>query len=394
MSKMEWNSKLSILVNHNPDIKLLLEKGYALSVDSGYLVIRDVPYLDELKNLKIGAIVSKLVDIDGMHVKQEDHQIFFCGSHPHELDGPPIKNLGGGPVNITLDAKDITIERSFSNKPLGGFKDFYEKIETYVAIISGPAIELHSANPLTYRIIEVKDESVFKYNDTLTSRAEIGDLSAKFKDEVVAIIGLGGTGAYLLDLLVKTPVREIRGFDLDPYHVHNAFRSPGKLDSDDLGKTKAEVYQNRYEGFRYNLKIQPKYIASDSLDDLAGVTFAFVSVDKGKSREEIFNLLIKLKIPFIDVGMGLERENSLISGTIRTTYYSVEDAEQLLSKRLAPLDDLPDDIYKNNIQIAELNALNACMAVIKFKQLKGFYVDDEHFFHQLFNLDGFNCVGQ
>ena len=51
---------------------------------------------------------------------------------------------------------------------------------------------------------------MFKFHDTLTSRAEITDLSAKFDDDVVAVIGLGGTGAYVLDFLVKTAVREIR----------------------------------------------------------------------------------------------------------------------------------------------------------------------------------------
>jgi hypothetical protein len=127
---------------------------------------------------------------------------------------------------------------------------------------------------------------------------------------------------------------------------------------------------------------------------LKEVTFAFVCVDKGKSREEIFNLLINMNIPFIDVGMGLERENNKLSGTIRTTYYSKENAEVLKNKRLAPFDDLPDDIYKNNIQISELNSLNACFAIIKYKQLKGFYSDDENFHHLLFSLDGYNCVGE
>jgi len=46
-------------------------------------------------------------------------------------------------------------------------------------------------------------------------------------------------GGYLLDFLVKMPVREIRGFDFDFFHVHNAFRSPGRLAEDDLGKPKA-----------------------------------------------------------------------------------------------------------------------------------------------------------
>jgi len=391
---MEWNSKLSILVNHNQDIRELFEKGYALSIDSGYLVIRDVPYLDEQKNRHDGAIVSKLIFVDDKHVKQEDHQIFFCGSHPCQIDGSLIKNLGGGVTNLQLTSSDVVVQRSFSNKPAEGFKDLFEKIESYVTIISGPATELYNANPLTFRIVDVNEESVFKYNDSLTSSAEIGDLSIKFKNEIVAVIGLGGTGGYLLDFLVKTPVKEIRGFDLDWFHVHNAFRSPGKLDNDELGKKKSEVYQNRYEGFRSNLNIFSKYILSNSTDDLEGVTFAFVCVDKGKSREGIFDLLIKMKIPYIDVGMGLERQNNLISGTIRTTYYSEENAETLRNKRLAPFDDLPQDIYKNNIQIAELNALNACFAIIKYKQLKGFYIDDESFHHQLFTIDGYNCVGE
>ena len=74
--------------------------------------------------------------------------------------------------------------------------------------------------------------------DTLTSRSEIGELSSKLEQEKIAIIGLGGTGAYLLDFLVKTPVKEIRAFDGDWYHVHNAFRSPGKLEEKEVGKKK------------------------------------------------------------------------------------------------------------------------------------------------------------
>ena len=223
------------LANHNDDIRRLVEKGYAVAFDSNYLVIRDIPYLDSECKLQIGAIVSKLVFVDEKQVIQDDHQIFFAGSVPYNLDGKPIPNLGGGPTQLALSdaSKDIVVQRSFSNKPkdTGKFQDFFEKIESYVAIISGPAIELHNANPFTFRAVnEIVSDTVFKFHDTLTSRAEITDLSAKFKDDVIAVIGLGGTGAYVLDFLVKTPVREIRAFDLDPFYVHNAFRSPGRLE--------------------------------------------------------------------------------------------------------------------------------------------------------------------
>ena len=379
---------LDKIASHNDDIRQLIEKGYAISIDSNCLVVRDVPYLDNNGNSQVGAIISKLVFVDQFRVQQEDHQIFFCGSHPCQLDGTYIANMGGGQTTFSLNSADIVVQRSFSNKPPEGFANLFDKIESYVNIISGPAINLFGLNPLTFRTSEEVAEPVFKYRDTLTSRAEIGDLSFKIKDDVIAIIGLGGTGSYLLDFMVKTPVKEIRGFDLDWFHVHNSYRSPGKLDEEELGKRKAEVYQKRYSGFRSGVNIISKLILADSEEDLKGITFAFVCVDKGSSRKEIIDLLIKMNIPFIDVGMGLDRvDKGPISGILRTTYFSDKSAQDILSKNLVPITDLPDEIYRNNIQISELNALNACLAIIKYKQLRDFYADDNPLYHILFTLD-------
>ena len=66
----------------------MVERGYAVGFDSNYLVVRDIPYLDDKLERRIGAIVTKLVFMDQEHVVQEDHQIFFSGSHPHNtIDG-------------------------------------------------------------------------------------------------------------------------------------------------------------------------------------------------------------------------------------------------------------------------------------------------------------------
>jgi hypothetical protein len=387
------------LVNRNDDIRRLVEKGYAIAFDDNhYLIVRDIPYLDQDRHLQIGAIVTKFVDLGRDLIAQDDHQIFFAGSHPHGLDGKPIGNLGGGPITLALSmaSKDVTVERSFSNKPkaTGRFDNFFEKIESYVTIISGPAIELHQADPLTFRIMEIGNPATpFKFRDTLTARAEIGDLSAKFKDDVVAVIGMGGTGAFVLDFLVKTPVREIRAFDMDRFYMHNTFRSPGRLGPDELGKTKAEVYQLRYDNFRRGLSVVPRFIDPSCTDDLRGVTFAFVCVDKGSSRAGIFDLLISMGIPFIDVGMGLDRRRGPLSGMLRVTYYPAERARELRDRRLAELVDGADDIYRTNIQICELNALNACLAVIRFKQLRGFYFDETDAYHLLFGIGDLKIAG-
>lgn len=382
------------LVSHNEDIKRLLEKGYAIVFDSGYLVVRDIPYLDNERRLQAGTIVTKLDHIDKHRVRPVDHQIFFCGSHPHELDGRPIANLAGGPAQLTLSSGDIVVQRSFSNKPAGGFSNFFDKIESYVTIISGPAEEMYRASPLTFRVDKnVVANSVFLFQDTLTSRAEIGDLSAKLKDDVIAVIGLGGTGAYILDFMVKAPVKEIRTFDLDKFHVHNAFRSPGRLDEQELGQSKAEVYESRYKNFRTGLLIRPKFMDASCEHDLEGVTLAFVCVDKGSSRSGIFDLLISKKIPFIDVGMGLDRQKGALNGILRATYYSAESATEVRAKELAPMSDNPDDLYRLNIQISELNALNAALAVIRYKQLRGFYLDENAFYHFLFGVSDLHLAG-
>jgi hypothetical protein len=386
------------LASRNEDLKRLLEKGYALKLDSEYLVVRDIPYLDKDKQLRIGAIVTKVVFIDQHRVQQQDHQVFFCGSHPHAVDGAPIANLGGGPAQLALKDPTLVVERSFSNKPVGsnGFSDFFTKIESYVAIISGPAMDLHAATPLTFRVDDdATPESVFKFHDTLTSRAEIGDLAKKLTNDVIAIIGLGGTGAYILDFVVKTPVKEIRAFDRDAFHVHNAYRSPGRLlNEGELGKTKAEVYADRYANFRSGLRVEPKFIDASSDAELDGVTFAFVAVDKGSSRSAIFDILLSKRIPFIDVGMGLDRKRGPLGGMLRMTYYSAESGPAVREKGHAEMADAPDDEYKTNIQIAELNALNAGLAVLKYKQVRGFYADDRAPYHVLLGVDDLRALGE
>lgn len=387
------------LVSRNPDLSRLAERGYAIAFDSNCLIVRDIPYLDAKCDLKWGAIVAKLVFTDEDQVVQDDHQIYFAGSHPHQLDGVPIRNLAGGGATIHLSkaSADVVVERSFSNKPkkTGKFENFFEKVESYVSIISGPAIEQFAANPLTYRRVESGDaDPIFKVQDTLTSRAQIGDLTAGFATEVVAVIGLGGTGGYLLDMLVKCPIPEIRGFDGDDFYVHNAFRSPGRLVSSELGHKKAEVYGGRYENFRNGLRLESTYIDQSSADALAGVTFAFVCVDKGSARSAIFDLLIELGIPFIDVGMGLKRKDGPISGMLRVTYYSKEGAAAMRALQLAEMSDTSDNLYRANIQIAELNAMNACLALVRYKQLLGFYVEDNPILHLLFAIRDLGIIGE
>ena len=54
--------------------------------------------------------------------------------------------------------------------------------------------------------------------------------------------------------------------------------------------------------------------------------------------------------------MGLNRNEGPIGGMLRTTYYPTDEAQRIAAKKLAPTADYPDDVYRNNIQISELNS--------------------------------------
>lgn len=55
--------------------------------------------------------------------------------------------------------------------------------------------------------------------------------------------------------------------------------------------------------------------------------------------------------------------------------------------------DSPNGLYRANIQIGELNALNACLAVTRFKQLRGFYLEELPYFNFLFHVGDLKIVG-
>ena len=50
--------------------------------------------------------------------------------------------------------------------------------------------------------------------------------------------------------------------------------------------------------------------------------------------------------------------------------------------------DDEDDLYSRNIQVADLNALNAALAVGRWKRMSGFYLDLENEHHTVYVVDG------
>ena len=119
----------------------------------------------------------------------------------------------------------------------------------------------------------------------------------------------------------------------------------------------------------------------DTLHELEGLDFVFLCME-GKGKRPIVEKLETLGIPFVDVGMGITVKGDRLRGQIRTTTSTPPRRNHVWEKnRIAFMTADEVNEYDKNIQVAELNALNAAIAVIKWKKLFGFYADDgnEHF---------------
>lgn len=71
--------------------------------------------------------------------------------------------------------------------------------------------------------------------------------------------------------------------------------------------------------------------------------------------------------------MGLNRSVVGLNGTVRITGVDRTAYDRTIDTAYLPTENAKEDEYRRQAQIAELNALNAALAVIRFKQHFGIY---------------------
>lgn len=374
----------------DPDQALahLQRDGYNVEVRDQHLIVRWVPFVTAKKTVRFGTLICLYLTEAGHvvspNVSADRHQVWWTEEYPCYPDGSRL-DLGTDEAVRDL-LSGITIRNRFSSKPVqyaNGFPNHYEKVTHYVHIIQNQAKAIDAeVDARNGEVVATRaDESVFLYPDTASARAEIMAISAKLALHRVAIIGLGGTGSYLLDQAAKTPVGEIHLFDGDTFNSHNAFRAPGAASLEEINakEPKADYFARKYGVMRRGIVSHPYFLDAKSASELDGFDFAFLCVDQGASRSLLVQFLIGHAIPFIDTGMNLAlvaASNSLV-GTCRATLVTPTKSDHVSA--YIPMDaDDGDTLYRRNIQVADMNAINALLAVIKWKQHLGFYSDDFH----------------
>lgn len=384
----------SELISRSPDLKRLRDEGYEIEIVNGYLLAH-VPYVDSNATVQRGVIATEVTQAGDVVAEPRDHTVHFVGGEPCHRDGTKLTGIRAGDSSVVVTPA-LVAKHHLSNKPnTSGYRepDFYVKMKRYIDIICRHAESLDpTVKAASFNVMETKpEESVFMYMDTASSRAGINAVSDKLKPITVAIIGLGGTGAYVLDLISKSPLKQIRLFDDDWFYSHNAFRAPAAASLEDLRQRDRKVayYVRLYSKLHRHLVPHEVRIHEGNLELLDGVDFVFVCVDTGESRRLIAEYLVAKKVRFVDVGMGVQMipNASMLMGTVRTTTSSFEKSDHMLAGKRVPMDpSTPDDAYKFNVQIADLNALNAVLAVIKFKKLFGVYEDAWREHHSTYNV--------
>ena len=311
------------LIARNKDLEQLKESGYTLRFLDGFLLIDDIPYVNAEGQIKEATLVLQL-DLSGDSTAQpSDHVAYWTGEFPYKKKGRKLQVLGESAHSKKL-SDGTTLKYMFSAKPAGGkYRDYEHKVKTYVEIIEREArmVEpnLTAKKWKVYRDEEL--DGVFEYMETASARQNTTDIAAKVENEIVAIVGLGGTGSYVLDFVAKTWVKEVHLYDGDRFLQHNAFRAPGVVGIKDLegGPNKAAFHAGRYKKLRKGVIGHSKQIDDTNIGELKECDTVFMCIDGNLIKRDILRVCEEAESVCIDTGMGIYREDDKLGGIVRIT---------------------------------------------------------------------------
>lgn len=370
----------------NPDLQRLRDDGYTVSVEeSGYVVVRDVAYVTPAGELARDGVLAYQYSEAG----PTDHVAFFAGAVPSKPGGAPQGFHSEGRWEVA-DGVVATYQLSVKDPDRPVDADYYVKFIRYLSTLGhqAEALETGSSSPPFRPLRDEDPRSPFEYLDTATSRAGIYEHAKRLEQERVAIVGLGGTGSYVLDLLSKTRIRELHLFDGDTLFSHNAFRAPGAASFAELDARpkKVEYYAMKYATLKRGLVPHPHFLDATNAHELREMDFVFLTMEGGDVKRGLVEAMERMGLAFIDASLDVLVMGDGLGGTVQVTT-STPGKREHLRTRVDFSTPEPDDIYSSNVQVADLNALNATLAVIKWKKLQGFYTDLRHEHWSAFGID-------
>ena len=366
--------------NHETELAEVLQAGFDCCVEDDILTVGPIPYRLSDGGIGHGSLICHLNRNGEDIAPPSDHTAAWIGDEvPHLQAGGPMDRLiiDQSRNSWSNGATSVCIMSRRRPEP---YPNYGQKMLTYARLIAREAVTAwRESSP---GVVEVKDVSQLVDHETGLNRARVGHFNALLARENVAVIGAGGTGAHIVDLVSKTNVRQVDIYDPDYVSTHTQLRWPGIVERRVVEEkmNKAEYLAALYAR-RTNRNIQghPFAIGKDNLTYLNGKTMIFVAIDKGPARREILVGLADMGLNFIDCGIDLQGNDGPLTASLRIIRCQAEQSaeKRLELAMLAPGDAnaADDDLYAQNIQTGEMNSLNAALAVIAWKQGIEFYRD-------------------
>lgn len=201
------SSMSAALISRDPHLKRLADDGFEIEVCNSHLIVRSVPHVTVDGSLARGVLTSAL-SLDGASLTatpQGDLTMCFAGGTPCHRNGAPMGNIIHNSQKQRCGEMDV--DHCLSSKPevTQRYGNIYDKVIAYERLISGAARSLdRTANARTHaKAMIANDDSPLAIPVSSSARYRIGGVNRKLRGRV-AIIGLGGTGSFLLDPLAKT----------------------------------------------------------------------------------------------------------------------------------------------------------------------------------------------
>ena len=247
-------------------------------------------------------------------------------------------------------------------RDVGEYEDAWQALRTYVnAIYAGfTTSDTQSTRrverPYTFDIIGDKSRSEVEWLDLVAG-------------ERIAIVGLGGVGSWIADLVTKSDVYELHAWDDDVIEPRNIIRMPGAVDPQWLGKHKAEWFQQTYSSIHRRVRGSRVRVTKDNVQEVVtDTTFAFVAVDDDESRLMVCDAMFSARIPFVSVGLSLARRDTQATASVRVvTAHAHRESWRGAIPRVGQAGQ--DDYAR--LELPDISAMAAGWAIQSWRKMRG-----------------------
>ena len=340
-------------------------RGWTIEVHQNRISVGEVPY--RKKDGEAGKCqISVETQDDGLSMRAPDNS--GGASHAARLSGVEegcAYQAIGEPVGNVLwtdKAKECVISIKRDD---GEYVNCWHALTVYTSRVTGEV----------GREKRKQIERIFAFEIEGEDARDMRNWRDRARGQKIGIVGLGGVGLWILDLMSKTDVREIRIWDGDEIEGRNLVRAPGWASQEAIGKNKAEHFGEQYGRMRKGISIHGQYWSADEAENsFEGLDFVFIAVDKTETRTALCEKLEERRIPFVDVGMGIERRSERVRGSCQVFFSGKDPGQWRIG--IPTVEGAGEKDY-HELQLADLGALNAALAVGMWRRHIGQYEEEE-----------------